>query len=637
MGHLLSTATFAFFGQGPRAPDESCVKPTPVLNFCRWSISRDHQIVKVGLAQAGRTARGGVDLKVPPQLEKIGNFTIVRVLGQGAMGTVYLARQEMLGRELALKVLNPEFTSEPEFVDRFRREGRVAARLNHPYIVPIFDADCKDGHYFIAMEYAGEKTMRDLMASEGRLRPIRAVALVDQILQALEHAHQQGVVHRDIKPSNILMRNKDEIAITDFSVAKLADDIRLTRTGTTLGTPEYMAPELFDGATDDPRADLYATGLIFYELLTGSHPFRRNTIAATMKAHLLEDPPPPREVDPGLPREFDDWLKRALAKDPAARFTDAAEMRRELRRLQPDMGPALGTFLERVSKGEISMDEAIKAQDMVLAAIDQGFKKPLSVLMVSIVELYNKDEGELVINQTLRQLQSLLEGLLDKHHCLRFNWSGDGLLALFEHPEQAFHVAGEAAGNRFGSLRLGLHHGELYLDPHQPLGEASSRVLDQAGHLQKDSPPGRVRLSDSFYQKVRHLGDFVEIGRNRDQVLVYEYRQKKAETPPAPPVASVPAAKTASSVAEATPSRKVWPGIPVGAAAVACVLVGEGLGNELGAIIAGLGAFPLMGLILFSPFALAYNLLRRRWNMAVQSGVAGLLLFIIAWFLSENL
>jgi serine/threonine protein kinase len=260
----------------------------------------------------------------------IGGYKVVRELGRGAMGTVYLAYQDNLGRELAIKLMAPEFVRDEEFVERFRREGRIAAKLRHPNIVQVYDFCDREGLYFIAMEYLGSRTLKNYVQDHGRVPVEDAVRLCDQLLAALDHAHRQGVVHRDIKPANVMVTDGNDAALTDFSIALMKSASKLTQTGSVLGTPEYMAPEQFEGKTD-ARSDLYATGVILYEMLTGFSPFHADTIAEIMKKQLFTAPDPPTAVDFTIPEPVSQVVVRSLAKNPEERYQSAAEMRTALR------------------------------------------------------------------------------------------------------------------------------------------------------------------------------------------------------------------------------------------------------------------------------------------------------------------
>jgi serine/threonine protein kinase len=257
--------------------------------------------------------------------ERIGIYEVERELGRGAMGVVYLCRHPGLGRQVAVKVLSAHVAEEPDFLERFRREGEMAARLRHPNIVQVYDFSQDGSACHIVMEYLGSQTLK------GGARPLaEAAALIDQLLAALEHAHERGVIHRDLKPSNILLTDRGEVALTDFGIAFSTANQKLTRTGTAIGTPEYMAPEQFDGKSD-ARTDLYAVGIIFYELLTGFTPFRADTLTEVMKKQVLTSPAPLSEVDFTIPQAVSDFVDKALSKEPEERFSSANAMREGLK------------------------------------------------------------------------------------------------------------------------------------------------------------------------------------------------------------------------------------------------------------------------------------------------------------------
>lgn len=288
------------------------------------TFSESRRAVSPARARTPKTASN--PLAVAEHPEQIGDYRIERELGRGAMGVVYLAVHPTLGRQIALKVMPRELAADPEFLERFRREGTMAARLRHPNIVAVYDFAQRDGLYFIAMEYLGSRTLKDLLRDEKQQPVERSCRIVNELLSALSCAHAQGIVHRDIKPANIMLTDSGPIALTDFSVAHMKESSKLTQTGAVIGTPEYMAPEQFEGSWD-ARTDLYAVGIVFYELLTGFSPFRSNTITECMRKQLMVVPDPPAEVDFSIPLEISQIVSRALEKERDARFQSADEMR----------------------------------------------------------------------------------------------------------------------------------------------------------------------------------------------------------------------------------------------------------------------------------------------------------------------
>ncbi|MBN9414858.1 MAG: serine/threonine protein kinase [Candidatus Eremiobacteraeota bacterium] len=260
--------------------------------------------------------------------ETIGPYKVLRELGRGAMGTVYLARQESLSRDLAIKVLAAEFTRDQEFVARFRREGLISSKLRHPNIVQVFDYSAQDNLYYIAMEYAGAEDLQAyLRANDGRLPLNEAVRLMGQVLSALECAHEAGVTHRDVKPANVLLSPRMDAVLTDFSIANMQEAQRLTQTGAMMGTPDYMAPEQFDAKQVDKRSDLYSVGVVLYEMTTGQRPFPGDTVVQVMKAQLMHTPEAPHLLEPSVPEALSQAIMKALEKDPERRWASAAEMR----------------------------------------------------------------------------------------------------------------------------------------------------------------------------------------------------------------------------------------------------------------------------------------------------------------------
>jgi predicted ATPase/serine/threonine protein kinase len=287
----------------------------------------------------------------------VGPYEIVRELGRGAMGVVYLARQVSLDRRVALKVLPARGTAGPTDTGRFRREALAVARLHHPNIVTIFDFDVEEGlGVYLVMEYLEGRSLRDEIDARGRIEPREAVAWMGQIAAAVESAHQAGIIHRDLKPANIFLESAKDgpvPKVLDFGVAKMraadAADDTLTKPGTIIGTPLYMSPEQCRGLQLDARSDVYALGCVLYEMLAGSPPFAGPSVAAVLAMHATERPKPPGAFMAGLPPALDAAVLRALAKDPDARFQTAVALARSLERALPD---AAGTASAAFSDAE---------------------------------------------------------------------------------------------------------------------------------------------------------------------------------------------------------------------------------------------------------------------------------------------
>lgn len=258
--------------------------------------------------------------------QNLGAYQLLGEVGSGGMATVYRAYDRRHDRLVALKVILPHLRHNREFVERFQREGRNAAALRHPHIVPIYDSGILEGYPYLAMEYLEGGSLSDWMDQHQGPFPLRqAAGILSQIGSALDHAHQHGVIHRDVKPSNILLTREGEAQLSDFGIARAVWDSRLTESGARLGTPAYMAPEQARGQETDRRTDIYALGVVLYELATGRPPFRGNT-NAVLYQHVHEPPPSPRRLNPQLPREAEGVILKALAKKPKQRYQSATQL-----------------------------------------------------------------------------------------------------------------------------------------------------------------------------------------------------------------------------------------------------------------------------------------------------------------------
>jgi beta-lactam-binding protein with PASTA domain/serine/threonine protein kinase len=264
-----------------------------------------------------------------------GRYELHRRLGRGGMAEVYLARDQLLDRPVAVKVLFPALATDAGFVERFRREAQAAANLQHPNIVSVFDWGEANGTYFIVMEYVEGHTLADSIRDEGRLHPDRAAEVTADIAAALGFAHRNRVVHRDVKPGNVLITRDGGVKVADFGIARaLSDssDQNLTKTGSVMGTATYFSPEQARGAPVDPRSDLYSLGVVLYEMTTGHPPFAGDSAVAIAYKHVQENPVPPRRLDPSLPETLEAITLKCLAKNPANRYPSAQDLRADLRR-----------------------------------------------------------------------------------------------------------------------------------------------------------------------------------------------------------------------------------------------------------------------------------------------------------------
>ncbi len=267
------------------------------------------------------------------EMPQIPGYLIERIIGKGAMSTVYLAVQESLDRRVALKVLAPGLVADPTFGKRFVKEGKIIAKLSHPHIVTIYDTGTYQDCSYIAMEYLEAGTLRERI--KAGLSPEQAVKILVQIARALGYAHRQNCVHRDIKPANIMFRDAETAVLSDFGIAKnLEDKTQLTAAGWRVGTPNYMSPEQALGKPIDARCDLYSLGVVFYETLTGSRPYKGADAFETALMHVKE----PIPILPEPLRQFQPVIDRLLAKTPEARFANAEEL---IQAVQPAVAPPI--------------------------------------------------------------------------------------------------------------------------------------------------------------------------------------------------------------------------------------------------------------------------------------------------------
>lgn len=310
-------------------------------------------------------------------------YFLKKLLGAGAMGAVYQAEHIHMHKLVALKVLHREMSANPEVVKRFEREAIAAGRVEHPHVATAQDfGQLPDGSFFLVLEYIRGRSLREVLEQEGALGLERSLVLVEQIARALLSAHDAGVIHRDLKPENVMLvedaREGDFVKVLDFGLAKIgqenARDTKLTRMGAVYGTPQYMAPEQAAGREVDGRADLYALGVIFYELLTGRAPFESDQIMALLVQHMTEAPPPlPAE----LPQEVRDLVARLLAKEPEQRFESAEELVRtleELRGVDRNLRSSRASWGELRSSERAPLSRALKEESQ-LALLGRKWKE----------------------------------------------------------------------------------------------------------------------------------------------------------------------------------------------------------------------------------------------------------------------
>lgn len=327
-------------------------------------------------------------------------YEIVSEIARGGMADVYLARDSKLDRPVALKVLSPELSRDPAFVERFRREAQSAAGLNHPNIVGIFDWGQEHGTSFIVMEYIDGQTLRDLIQREGTVAPGQVADIGSDIAAALSFAHQNGVVHRDVKPGNVLITTAGQVKVTDFGIARAggAND-GLTRTGAVMGTATYFSPEQAQGLPVDGRSDVYSLGVVLYEMATGQPPFTGDSPVSTAYKHVREPVVPPSKIVPSIPPELERVIITCLMKEPVDRYQSADDLRTDLlrfRRGQAVVGMPITAAVTTVPDATVVAGAAVSGPPTTVAPIPltdtapppkKKSKGPLIAVIVLLIAL----------------------------------------------------------------------------------------------------------------------------------------------------------------------------------------------------------------------------------------------------------
>jgi serine/threonine protein kinase len=257
-------------------------------------------------------------------------YEILQLLGTGGMGAVYKVRDRELDRFVALKVIRPDLANNPEVLQRFKQELILARQVTHKNVIRIFDLGEIEGLKFITMDFVDGQDLKTLLREKGRFPPEEAVRIIGQVCGALDAAHSEGVVHRDLKPQNIMLDAQGRVTVMDFGIARSLEQLGMTQTGALMGTPEYMSPEQAKGEKVDARSDLFALGIIFYELLTGKTPYRADTALATMLKRTQERARPPVELEPTITRELSEVVMKCLEIARERRYPSALDVLHDL-------------------------------------------------------------------------------------------------------------------------------------------------------------------------------------------------------------------------------------------------------------------------------------------------------------------
>jgi serine/threonine-protein kinase len=296
-------------------------------------------------------------------MQTIGNYHIIDTIGEGGMGIVYKAEDVTLERIVAIKALRPALLSDAEIGARFIREAKILAKLSHSNIVTLYTLVQDEGRLYLAMEYVEGETVKEIIAASGAMTFVRYLALFQQVLEGVGYAHSKGIIHRDIKPGNIMVTQSGTVKITDFGIAKVPGDLRMTASGTRMGTIPYMSPEQINGKPPSFASDIYSLGVTLYEMVTGRTPFRADSEYTLMKLIVEQDAPSPRESCPSVPPHIEKAVVRAISKSPFDRFQSADEFWDAIKPSGEvktnSMGrtePNIGIFLDEDFKPEVAQE-----------------------------------------------------------------------------------------------------------------------------------------------------------------------------------------------------------------------------------------------------------------------------------------
>ncbi len=426
----------------------------------------------------------------------LGVYRIERLLGRGGMGAVYLARDERLGRRVALKVLAPDLADDERFRERFLREWRVAASLEHPHIVPIYDAGDADGRLYIAMRYVEGTDLKRLI-KEGPLEPTRTLGIISQVASALDAAHARGLVHRDVKPANVLLDEAGNAYLCDFGLTKNVSSVSgLTGTGQLVGTLEYMAPEAIRAQGIDGRTDQYSLACVLYECLTGKPPLHRESEAQVLWAHVEELAPPPTSSRPELPKALDRVVAVGMAKDPDSRY--------------PTCGDFAAAALAAISGLEPSMPTGARAEAVLrtfMVADIRGYTR------------YTQANGDEAGAKVAGTFAALVDEVVRAHGGTLQELRGDEALVVFDSARSALRTAVElqrriGAGDLELPVGIGLDAGEAV----PVAGGYRGGALNLAARLCSLAGPGEVLASDGVVHLARRV-EGVRYGERRHERL----------------------------------------------------------------------------------------------------------------------
>ena len=324
-------------------------------------------------------------------------YQIIKTLGEGGMANVYLAHDNILDRNVAVKVLRGDLANDEKFVRRFQREALSASSLSHPNIVEMYDVGEDDGQYYIVMEYVDGKTLKQVLKQRGHLSITEVVDIMLQLTDGLAHAHDAYIIHRDIKPQNIMILSNGMIKITDFGVATALNSTQLTQTNSVMGTVHYLPPEQANGKGSTVRSDIYSMGIMMYELLTGLVPYKGESAVEIALKHLREPLPSVRKVDPTIPQSIENVMIKATTKNPKNRYTDAREMHEDIKTALDDSRKDEKRWVYKYPENDLEETKKLDDDLKDLEKQEQIIKKKKEIELEKEEMAENKKSNKLLI------------------------------------------------------------------------------------------------------------------------------------------------------------------------------------------------------------------------------------------------
>src|SRR4051812_28943679 len=333
-------------------------------------------------------------------ITKIGKYDVTEKLGEGGMGIVYKAVDPGIGRAVAIKMMTGNFADNPDLLKRFQREAQSAGTLQHRNIVIIYELGTENGHPYMAMEYLSGESLEHIVSTRKRMSLVEKTEIMIQVLEGLQYAHEHGIVHRDIKPGNIMVLKDGSVKIVDFGIARISDN-SMTKTGQIVGTINYMSPEQFNGHIVDGRSDIFSSGVLFYEFLTGTLPFDGAETPSVILKILNEPPPPLKNYLQSFPPELEEVVNRALTKDREERYASAEDFAFDLGHIQETLKKDLVLEYVEQAKQALSKSELNKAKELLQQVLKVDTKH------LTAKELMKEVQGALLVQQRGEQIRQL--------------------------------------------------------------------------------------------------------------------------------------------------------------------------------------------------------------------------------------